>query len=186
MTGPTRCPAEVRAARKLPLRRDALVACHQPRTVVEHALGRRRLAYDELLLLQRGLLRHRRAVEQRVTASALEPAGDLVGAGLAALPFALTGAQRRAAEAIDADLRRTIPMRRLLQGDVGSGKTAVAVYALLRAVDSGRQGALMAPTETLATQHLVNVVRHLRRARRAGRGAHQRHARAGAAGARCS
>jgi ATP-dependent DNA helicase RecG len=56
-------PADVRAARNLPLRRDALVACHQPRTVVEHAVGRRRLAYDELLLLQRGLVRHRRAVE---------------------------------------------------------------------------------------------------------------------------
>ncbi len=119
--------------------------------------GRRRLAYDELFLLQRGLVRHRRAVESHVQAPALVSGGDLIARYLDGLPFALTGAQQRANAAIDADLGRTTPMRRLLQGDVGSGKTAVAVYALLRAVDAGRQGALMAPTETLATQHLVNV-----------------------------
>ena len=156
-TDPMRCPPTLLSARNLPLRRDALVACHQPRTMVEHAWGRRRLAYDELLLLQRGLVRHRRAVEQRVHAPALELGGDLIDRYLEGLPFALTGAQQRATPEIDSDLQRTTPMRRLLQGDVGSGKTAVAVYALLRAVDAGRQGALMAPTETLATQHLVNV-----------------------------
>ena len=154
---PDAVPAALLSARNLPLRRDALVACHQPRTMVEHAWGRRRLAYDELLLLQRGLVRHRRAVEQRVHAPALELGGDLIDRYLEGLPFALTGAQQRATQEIDSDLQRTTPMRRLLQGDVGSGKTAVAVYALLRAVDAGRQGALMAPTETLATQHLVNV-----------------------------
>ena len=154
---PDAVPAEILAARRLPLRRDALTACHQPRTVVEHALGRRRLAYDELLLLQRGLLRHRREIEARAHAEPLDSEGALIARFLDGLPFALTGAQARATAAIDADLRRSTPMRRLLQGDVGSGKTAVAVYALLRAVDAGRQGAMMAPTETLATQHLVNL-----------------------------
>ena len=75
---PDAVPAALLSARNLPLRRDALVACHQPRTMVEHAWGRRRLAYDELLLLQRGLVRHRRAVEQRVRAPALELGGDLI------------------------------------------------------------------------------------------------------------
>jgi ATP-dependent DNA helicase RecG len=74
-----------------------------------------------------------------------------------ALPFELTDAQSRAIAEIDADLGRAVPMRRLLQGDVGSGKTAVAAYALLRAVEAGGQGALMAPTETLATQHLIGL-----------------------------
>ena len=73
------------------------------------------------------------------------------------LGFQLTGAQQRAIADIDRDVARSIPMQRLLQGDVGSGKTAVAVHALLRAVEHGGQGALMAPTETLATQHLGGI-----------------------------
>ena len=72
---PDALPAEIRSARRLPLRRDALVACHQPRTLVEHALGRKRLAYDELFLLQRGLVRHRREIEGHVQAPALVSAG---------------------------------------------------------------------------------------------------------------
>ena len=85
------------------------------------------------------------------------PPGELSAQYLAALPFELTGAQARAIAAIDADVVRDRPMRRLLQGDVGSGKTAVAAHALVRAVESGGQGALMAPTETLATQHLIGL-----------------------------
>ena len=73
------------------------------------------------------------------------------------LPFTLTQAQEQALAEIDADLARATPMQRLLQGDVGSGKTAVALYALLRAVEAGRQGALMAPTETLAEQHFLTI-----------------------------
>src|SRR5207237_4672719 len=74
-----------------------------------------------------------------------------------ALPFALTPHQEQAIRELDADLARTVPMQRLLQGDVGSGKTVVALYALLRAVENGRQGALMAPTETLAEQHFLTI-----------------------------
>jgi ATP-dependent DNA helicase RecG len=154
---PDMLPDDLKARRRLPLRRDALVACHRPRTLPEHALGRRRLAYEELFLLQRGMLRHRREIDEREQAGPIGMPGELIDRYLEQLPFSLTGAQRRALAEIDADLGRPVPMRRLLQGDVGSGKTAVAVYALLRAVEQGRQGALMAPTETLSTQHLLTV-----------------------------
>jgi ATP-dependent DNA helicase RecG len=83
--------------------------------------------------------------------------GDLVARYRDVLPFRLTEHQERAIADIDADLQRTVPMQRLLQGDVGSGKTVVALYALLRAVEAGRQGALMAPTETLAEQHFLTL-----------------------------
>ena len=92
-----------------------------------------------------------------LVAEALPPPAELVARYREALPFTLTGAQEQAIAEIDADLARTTPMQRLLQGDVGSGKTAVALYALLRAVEGGRQGALMAPTETLAEQHFLTI-----------------------------
>ncbi|MGN6380039.1 MAG: ATP-dependent DNA helicase RecG [Gaiellales bacterium] len=150
-------PAEVRTRRRLPLRRDALHACHQPRTLSEYGLGRRRLAYDELFLLQRGLVKRRRALDAAQNAQALDPPGELAARYLRELPFRLTAAQQRAIGEIDGDLERPVPMRRLLQGDVGSGKTAVAAYALVRGVETGGQAAMMAPTETLASQHLLGV-----------------------------
>ena len=150
-------PDGVKARRALPLRRDALHASHQPRDLAEARAAGRRLAYDELHLLQLGLLRRRARFEAEASARPLPAPGDLAAAFVAALPFELTGAQNRAVGEIDADLRRAVPMRRLLQGDVGSGKTAVAAYALVRAVEAGGQGALMAPTETLATQHLIGL-----------------------------
>ena len=90
-------------------------------------------------------------------APSLGEPGELIERYRKALPFALTPYQEQAVREIDADLARTIPMQRLLQGDVGSGKTVVALYALLRAVENGRQGALMAPTETLAEQHFLTI-----------------------------
>ncbi|HUZ83213.1 MAG TPA: ATP-dependent DNA helicase RecG [Gaiellales bacterium] len=150
-------PDDVKQRCRLPLRRDALVASHQPAAPHEHRRGQHRLAFDELFLLQLELVEHRRRVDAVARARALGAPGRLVRSYDAALPFRLTGAQTRAIADIDRDLARDRPMRRLLQGDVGSGKTAVAVHALLRAVESGGQGALMAPTETLATQHLVGV-----------------------------
>ena len=96
------------------------------------------------------------------------------------LPFTLTDAQEQAIAEIDADLARTTPMQRLLQGDVGSGKTVVALYALLRAVEAGRQGALMAPTEVLAEQHFLTIEGDLHGARRARRAADERPRRQGA------
>ena len=149
-------PAALKQLESLPARADALWALHRPRSPEEAETGRRRLAFDELLLLQVGLALQRREREQEV-APDLSPPGDLVARYRDVLPFALTEHQERAIAEIDADLERTVPMQRLLQGDVGSGKTVVALYALLRAVESGRQGALMAPTETLAEQHFLTL-----------------------------
>jgi ATP-dependent DNA helicase RecG len=149
-------PAELRAGEGLPLKADALTAVHHPESAGEAEAGRRRLAFDELLLLQIGIAR-RAAERERTLAPALGGPGELIGRYRAALPFALTPHQEEAIREIDADLARTVPMQRLLQGDVGSGKTVVALYALLRAVEHGRQGALMAPTETLAEQHFLTI-----------------------------
>jgi ATP-dependent DNA helicase RecG len=149
-------PAPVKGREALPTRADALVALHRPRTVEEAETGRQRLAFDELLLLQLGLARRTREREQE-TAPALGEPGELIARYRAALPFRLTEHQEQAIADIDRGLAREVPMQRLLQGDVGSGKTVVALYALLRAVEEGYQGALMAPTETLAEQHLLTV-----------------------------
>jgi ATP-dependent DNA helicase RecG len=149
-------PAGLAAGEDLPLRADALVALHQPRSADEAEEGRRRLAFDELLVLQLGLAR-RAAEREALVANALPGPGELAARYRGILPFSLTEAQERAIAEIDLDLGRTVPMQRLLQGDVGSGKTVVALYALLRAAEAGRQGALMAPTEVLAEQHFLTV-----------------------------
>ena len=149
-------PASTAAGEGLPLRTDAIVAMHHPDSLAAAELARQRLAFDELLTLQLALVR-RSAEREALVAEALPDPGELLDGYRAALPFTLTDAQEQAITEIDADLGRTTPMQRLLQGDVGSGKTAVAVYALLRAVEAGRQGALMAPTETLAEQHFLTV-----------------------------
>jgi ATP-dependent DNA helicase RecG len=149
-------PARLKDELALPGRADAVWALHRPRSLEEAETGRRRLAFDELLTLQVGIARRRREREQAV-ARALGAPGELVARYREALPFRLTAHQERAIAEVDADLARTTPMHRLLQGEVGSGKTVVALYALLRAVESGRQGALMAPTETLAEQHFLTL-----------------------------
>src|SRR3954463_2869675 len=149
-------PAELREREGLALKRDALAAVHRPRDLGEAETGRQRLAFEELLVLQVGIAR-RAAERERTLAPALGEPGDLIHRYRNALPFALTPYQEQAIREIDGDLGRTVPMQRLLQGDVGSGKTVVALYALLRAVESGRQGALMAPTETLAGQPFLTI-----------------------------
>jgi ATP-dependent DNA helicase RecG len=153
---PDPLPAELKEREGLPLRADALVALHRPRAEEEGERGRRRLAFDELLVLQVGLTRARAGSEAAIAPSLGEP-GELVGRYRELLPFVLTPEQEGAIAEIDGDLARATPMQRLLQGDVGSGKTVVALYALLRAVGSGRRGALMAPTETLAEQHFLTI-----------------------------
>jgi ATP-dependent DNA helicase RecG len=149
-------PAAVRMREQLPLKSDALAVVHHPSTGKEAEVGRRRLAFEELLLLQVGIAR-RAAERERTLAPSLGEPGELIGRYRTVLPFALTPYQEQAIREIDGDLSRTAPMQRLLQGDVGSGKTVVALYALLRAVENGRQGALMAPTETLAEQHFLTI-----------------------------
>ena len=154
---PDALPAEIRQRRSLPLRRDALMASHRPRTLDDAGAANRRLAFEELFLLQAGLISHRRELERTTIARALGRPGALVERFRESLPFEPTAAQERAIGEIDSDLDRSVPMQRLLQGDVGSGKTLVAVHSLLRAVERDGQGAMMAPTETLASQHLLGV-----------------------------
>jgi ATP-dependent DNA helicase RecG len=149
-------PASVLAAERLPLLADALTAIHRPCSLPEAEVGRVRLAFDELLVLRLALLRTA-AARETASAQRLGAPGELIDRYRHSLPFTLTPDQRRAMEEIDGDLDRTVPMQRLLQGDVGSGKTVVALHALLRAVEAGRQGALMAPTETLAEQHFLTI-----------------------------
>ena len=154
-------PAETRAARGLPVVADALAAIHFPDDAPAAERARERLAFEELLLHQVALAARRRARSSSRPAIALDAPGALTASWLQALPFAPTEGQRRAIREIDADLERERPMQRLLMGEVGSGKTIVALYAMLRAVESGHQAALMAPTETLAEQHAVTLGRLL-------------------------
>lgn len=147
-------PARLRAQLKLPDRWAALDAAH----FGDQEGGRRRLAFDEFLLLQIALFRRRARRREAARAASLEPPGELTARWLnESLPFTPTGDQTRAMEAIDADMASERPMQRLLMGEVGSGKTVVALYAMLRAVESGAQAALMAPTETLAEQHFATL-----------------------------
>jgi ATP-dependent DNA helicase RecG len=151
-------PARLRAAERLPDRPAALTALHFPGQEQDPLGGRRRLAFDELLLVQLALLRRRARRERAAAAPPLGGQRELTARWLAeGLPFPLTGDQERALEDIDQDLSRSHPMQRLLMGEVGSGKTVVALFALLRAVEQGWQGALMAPTETLAEQHFATI-----------------------------
>jgi ATP-dependent DNA helicase RecG len=150
--------AAARVAEGLPDRAGALAAMHFARNPTEREAGRRRLAFEELLLTQLVFLRRRARRRARGNAPALDRAPSLSERWLAEqLPFALTGDQRRAIATIGEDLARERAMQRLLLGEVGSGKTVVAVWALLRAVEHGMQAALMAPTETLAEQHFATL-----------------------------
>jgi ATP-dependent DNA helicase RecG len=147
-------------------RTAAMRAIHGPESMDVVGPARRRLIFDELFRLQLALVLRRRAFEHNARALRhnVSPreitggvSGTLVSRFLAALPFELTTAQRRVLAVIVADLAGPFPMHRLLQGDVGSGKTVVALAALLGAVQSGRQGTLMVPTEVLAEQHAAAV-----------------------------
>ena len=142
---------------------EAFQGLHAPDDPSQLDRARRRLVFDEFLMLQLGLLRRRRSLRQRPSPQLeLIRRGDgLVGQFMASLPFAFTAAQERVFAEIEADLQRSQPMARLVQGDVGSGKTVVAIAALLSTISSGWQGALMAPTEVLAEQHHRNLCRWL-------------------------
>jgi len=142
-------------------RRTAFTAIHNPDSMGAARAARRRLVLDELLRMQVALVLRKRAIERESKGIRhVVEGGLLVPKFHAGLPFALTGAQARAIGEITADLAGPHPMHRLLQGDVGSGKTVVALTALLTAVQGGFQGAFMAPTEVLAEQHDVSL-RHL-------------------------
>ena len=152
---PDPLPESIRRSQGLIGRADALTQIHAPANQEQLQASRRRLVFDEFLLLQLSLAQRRHQLRQRQAPPLLLlPGGEgLVERFLAILPFALTQAQERVLAEIRADLARPQPMARLVQGDVGSGKTVVALASLLCAIEAGCQGALMAPTEVLAEQH---------------------------------
>jgi ATP-dependent DNA helicase RecG len=146
-------PARLRIDEELAERPAVLEAVHFPTSEEEERGARRRLAFEELFLLQLAVAGRRRARREGRQARPLAARGVVVDRWRWSLPFELTGDQTKAIEEIDADLARERPMQRLLMGEVGSGKTVCALAAMLRAVENGAQAALMAPTETLAEQH---------------------------------
>lgn len=160
-------PAEILHREDFPTLAEALRFVHHPpadAALAELLAGthsaQQRLAFEELLAHQLSL-RQLRARHRQHAAPALRPAGDLATALLDALPFQLTAAQRRVADDIRRDLEQPVPMQRLVQGDVGCGKTIVAALAAVQAVEAGFQVAVMAPTELLAEQHRLNFVQWL-------------------------
>ncbi|WP_191564483.1 ATP-dependent DNA helicase RecG [Janibacter melonis] len=145
-------PDEVRERRDLLGRLEALTALHAPHTLDDVERARHRLRFEEAFVLQ-CLLGMRRAERAAEVTRARRPDGQLLATFDERLPFELTAGQREVGETVLADLAADTPMHRLLQGEVGSGKTVVALRAMLAAVDSGGQAALLAPTEVLAVQH---------------------------------
>ncbi|MBA2442120.1 MAG: ATP-dependent DNA helicase RecG [Rubrobacter sp.] len=150
-------PAEVVARQGLPSLHDAVHEVHFPTSRGHLNRAMRRLIFHELFVLQTGLAARKARVEASETGRSHRGDGGLLNPYVKGLPFGLTGAQERVIEETLADLRSERPMRRLVQGDVGSGKTVVAVAALLSVVEAGGQGALMAPTEVLAEQHYLSI-----------------------------
>ncbi len=150
-------PVPVRQRLALVDRGAALRSIHAPDSMREKEMARRRLAFDELLRVQLVLVLRKRELERSSKGLVHTVDGELVRRFHDALPYPLTGAQQRVIAEIDRDLASPHPMHRLLQGDVGSGKTVVALSMLLAAVQGGHQGALMAPTEVLAEQHATGV-----------------------------
>ncbi len=152
-------PAEIRNQYGLEKLKNAITCIHFPDNREELTHARRRLVFDEFFYLQLGFLQRRQLMRQNQSSASFAPTGMLIQEFQKILPFQLTNAQQRVVAEIFQDLGKTnTPMNRLVQGDVGSGKTVVAVFAILAAIQSGYQAALMAPTEVLAEQHYRKLV----------------------------
>ncbi len=158
---PDPLPEAVRSRRGLSGLREALEWIHRPDSPEQHERARHRLLFDEALVMQTALAQRRHAQRGLKAVSRGGSAGGLFDAFDARLPFELTSGQREVEDVLLADLARSHPMHRLLQGEVGSGKTVVALRAMLRVVDSGGQAALLAPTEVLAQQHHRSITQML-------------------------
>ncbi len=154
-------PPALRRSLGLPALDEALRAVHRPESSAEAEAGRRRLAFDELLDLQLTLTRARELAKRQRSGVAFEARDDLTRKLAAALPWSLTGDQQRAVAEITSDMTAPRRMHRLLMGDVGTGKTVVALFAMLLALENDFQAALMAPTELLAEQHATTLERLL-------------------------
>ncbi len=136
---------------------NAVLSSHYPSSEEDKTAARRRLAFDELLILQIGVLNRKRNWQSEQPGLPMTPSKEVMDLFLQSLPYTLTEAQSRVINEILSDMKREIPMSRLLQGEVGSGKTVVAVASMLNAVSNDTQCALMAPTEILAQQHMVTI-----------------------------
>ena len=150
-------PADVLVRHGLPNLHDAIHEVHFPTERARLGAAMRRLIFHELFLIQAGLAARKARLEKTEVGGRHRGDGSLLNPFLQGLAFGLTGAQERVIEEVLDDMRLEKPMRRLLQGDVGSGKTVVAIAALLTAVEAGGQGAIMAPTEVLAEQHYLSI-----------------------------
>jgi ATP-dependent DNA helicase RecG len=150
-------PSSIREKHKYPSLHQALVQLHQPADLDHAELSRERLTFDEAFLLQSLLVMRRIELKKLNSTSRKRISGGLLDAFDATLPFELTAGQVAVCKEIESDLSQPHPMHRLLQGEVGSGKTIVALRAMLAVVDSGGQAALLAPTEVLAAQHLRTI-----------------------------
>jgi len=148
---------ETRKQLDMPELREAYRMVHKPKSEEESKEGRRRIAYDELYLLQLGVMMKRNHRQTTLKAPALRWDKKVRSRIESRIPFTLTESQQQVIEEIAHDITRTVPMNRLLQGDVGSGKTVVALHAMLMAVVGDAQAALMAPTELLAEQHYKTI-----------------------------
>ena len=150
-------PESVKTAQGFIGRHEATYAIHQPEAMANVAQARRRLVFDELFAIQLELVHQQRLRRETEVGVDHKATGALTQQLIDSLGFSLTGAQQRVIEEITADMHQPHPMHRLLQGDVGAGKTLVAVHGLLSGVEGGFQGALMAPTEVLAEQHAIGI-----------------------------
>lgn len=157
-------PPEIKRRCRLPDLPEAIAQAHYPDSTEKAEEARKRLAFDELFLLQLGLLLRKQNWQQSQPGNAFTINQELLKTFLSYLPFALTSAQERVLHEVMSDLKQPRAMSRLLQGEVGSGKTVIATLALLIASNNGYQGALMAPTEVLAEQHFNNITSYLSRA----------------------
>ena len=150
-------PEHIRSSFGYPTLHQGLVQLHRPADLDSAESARERLTFDEAFLLQSLLVLRRNELKKLNTASRKAKKGGILDSFDASLPFQLTGGQKAVCAEIEADLAQDHPMHRLLQGEVGSGKTIVALRAMLAVVDSGGQAALLAPTEVLAAQHLRTI-----------------------------
>jgi ATP-dependent DNA helicase RecG len=150
-------PEDIAKSRGLLTLDNAVRQIHIPESAESVRAARRRLIYDEFFYLELGLGFRKARLETSLKGLSHKTKGPLIDEFMAELPFEMTGDQLKVLEEIREDMEKPIPMHRLLQGEVGSGKTAVAVAALVMAVNGGFQGAIMAPTEVLAEQHAVKI-----------------------------
>lgn len=154
-------PQEYRKKRMLPSRIESLQWIHQPENEEQVKQSRRSLAYDELLQMQLAVALHKSRIRHSLTAWALPSSQEIDRRIRRLFPFDFTSAQNRVITEVVADIAKPEPMNRLLQGDVGSGKTVIALYAALLTIANRKQAAIMAPTEILATQHYNDLVKYL-------------------------